>query len=102
MKPLETILLRPILTEKMLSMQEEARKYAFEVAQRANKIEIKRAVERKFEVLVENVRTINVKGKSKRMNTRKGLTHGKRSDWKKAIVTLADGYTIDLFGEKQA
>ena len=98
---MESILLRPVVTEKMLTLQEDESKYAFQVSRNANKIEIKKAVETKFDVIVQNVRTINVKGKSKRMNTRKGLTHGKRSDWKKAIVTLAEGHSIDLFGEKQ-
>ncbi len=101
MRPIETILLKPLLTEKVLELQEDERKYAFQVEKDSNKIEIKRAIEHKFDVLVQDVHTINVKGKSKRMNTRRGLTRGRRSDWKKAIVTLAEGYTIDLFGEKQ-
>ncbi|MFQ5863620.1 MAG: 50S ribosomal protein L23 [bacterium] len=101
MKSSETILIKPLLTEKMLRFQEEARKYAFEVAKKANKIEIKRAVENKFGVLVEKVHTTNVKGKSKRMNTRRGLTRGKRSDWKKAIVTLREGHSIDFFQGQQ-
>lgn len=93
------ILIKPVLTEKMLRMQEDASKYAFQVATGANKIEIKKAIEDKFNVLVANIQTINVKGKTKRMNTRRGLTRGKRSDWKKAVVTLQEGYTIDLFQE---
>lgn len=95
-----TILIRPVLTEKMLRMQEDANKYAFQVSIQANKIEIKKAIEDKFNVLIENVQTMNVKGKTKRMNTRRGLTRGKRSDWKKAVVTLREGYTIDLFQEQ--
>lgn len=102
MKPLETIILKPVLTEKMLALQEDSRKYAFQVSKDANKIEIKKAVESKFDVVVENVHTVIVKGKSKRMNTRRGLTRGKRADWKKAVVTLVDGYNIDLLGEKQS
>jgi large subunit ribosomal protein L23 len=98
----EAILIKPLLTEKMLQLQEESRKYAFKVAQKANKIEIKKAVENKFGVEVEKVRTIVVKGKSKRMNTRRGLTRGKRSDWKKAIVTLQEGHSIDFFQTQQA
>lgn len=101
MKPLESLLIKPILTEKMLALQEDGRKYAFHVDKHANKIEIKRAVEAKFSVPVTSVKTVNVKGKTKRMNTRKGLTHGRRSDWKKAIVTLAEGHSIDFFGEHQ-
>jgi len=101
MRSLESLLIKPILTEKMLALQEDGRKYAFQVERHANKIEIKKAVEAKFNVLVDGVQTINVKGKSKRMNTRKGLTSGKRSDWKKAIVTLSEGHSIDFFGDKQ-
>ena len=100
MKSLDAILIKPVLTEKMLQMQEEAQKYGFQVALQANKIEIKKAIEGKFGVLVDKVHTVNVKGKMKRMNTRRGLTRGKRSDWKKAVVTLKEGYTIDLFQEQ--
>jgi len=101
MKPLETILLKPILTEKMLALKEKGRKYAFHVTKTSNKIEIRRAVEGKFGVTVEDVHTVNVKGKSKRMNTKGGLTRGKRASWKKAVVTLAEGNSIDFFGEHQ-
>ncbi len=99
MKSLDAVLIKPVLTEKMLQMQEKAQKYGFQVATQANKIEIKKAIEGKFGVLVDKVHTVNVKGKMKRMNTRQGLTRGRRSDWKKAIVTLKEGYTIDLFQE---
>ena len=81
----------------MLQMQETERKYGFVVNIPANKIEIKLAVEKKFDVSVDNVATIMVKGKAKQSNTRRGLTRGKRPDWKKAIVTLRDGDTIDFF-----
>ena len=97
MKKLSEILVRPILTEKMLKMQEKQAKYAFIVNGKSNKIEIQHAVEKKFEVKVDHVRTINVKGKSKQMNTRRGITHGKRADVKKAIVTLHSGDSIDFF-----
>lgn len=100
MKAIDTILIKPILTEKMLRLQEDSRKYGFHVLKDANKIEIKKAVENKFNVAVERVHTANVKGKSKRMNTRRGLTRGKRTDWKKAIITLAEGYSIDFFEEQ--
>ena len=97
MKRDSQILIRPILTEKILKLSEEQGKYAFVVARDANKIEIKRAVEKKFDVTVDSVRTINVRGKSKQMNTRRGITRGKRADWKKAIVTLRSGDSIDFF-----
>lgn len=97
MKIPETIIKRPLLTEKVLQGQDESREYAFEVLRNANKIEIKKAVETKFDVAVENVRTMVVKGKSKRMNTRRGMTAGKRPTWKKAVVTLREGEKIDFF-----
>jgi len=91
------ILIRPILTEKMLKLQETDRKYAFKVSRRANKIMVKQAVQHRFDVTVEDVNIINVKGKSKQMNTRRGITRGKRADWKKAIVTLREGDSISFF-----
>ncbi|MDZ7315565.1 MAG: 50S ribosomal protein L23 [candidate division KSB1 bacterium] len=97
MKSHHEILLRPILTEKMLKLQETERKYGFVVSKDANKIDIKRAVEKKFDVKVDKVATMIVKGKLKRRNTRRGLTVGKRPDWKKAIVTLREGEKIDFF-----
>ncbi len=97
MKSQREVLIRPILTEKMLQMQETAHKYSFVVNINANKIEIKDAVEKKFDVSVTKVATVKVKGKSKQSNTRRGLTHGKRPDWKKAIVTLREGDSIDYF-----
>lgn len=97
MRSLYLILKRPILTEKMLKLQEVKRQYAFEVDQAASKIEIKKAIQDKFDVTVENVNIINVKGKSKSLNTRRGITRGKRSDWKKAIITLREGDSIDFF-----
>lgn len=97
MKKKQEILVRPILTEKMLKMQDDLGKYAFVVNKSANKIEIKKAIEKKFDVTVDSVRTINVIGKSKQMNTQRGITTGKRSDWKKAIATLRSGDEIDFF-----
>ena len=97
MKSQLEVLVRPILTEKMLKMQEAQRKYGFVVNLKANKIDIKRAVEKKFEVKVDNVATMTAKGKAKQSNTQRGITHGKRPDWKKAIVTLREGDKIDLF-----
>ncbi len=97
MKKEHEVLVRPILTEKMLKLQEKAGKYSFVVDPDSNKIEIKRAVEKKFDVTVDSVKTVNVKGKSKQMNIRRGITKGKRADWKKAIVTLHSGDSIDFF-----
>lgn len=86
------IIIRPILTEKMTRLKELNNQYAFEVRKDANKIEIKRAVEERFGVRVLKVRTINVRGKKRRL----GRFEGKRSSWKKAIVTLVEGDTIDF------
>ena len=90
-----TIIKRPILTEKM-TMLNERNQYAFEVDINANKIEIARAIEMRFEVNVVSVRTQRYKGKRKVQLTRRGRFAGKRADWKKAIVTLKEGQTIDV------
>ncbi|MFB0516940.1 MAG: 50S ribosomal protein L23 [Candidatus Neomarinimicrobiota bacterium] len=96
------ILLRPLLTEKMTRLEEEQRKYAFEVHPKANKLEIKAAVENKFGVKVLNVATSNRVGKAKSTTIRSSgrviRTEGRRAHWKRAIVTLAEGQRIDLFG----
>lgn len=87
------ILKRPIITEQSMEGVAE-KKYTFEVAKDANKIQIKKAVEEIFKVKVDKVTTINYIGKPKRM----GVHFGKRADWKKAIVKLtADSKTIELF-----
>ncbi|MBR6013927.1 MAG: 50S ribosomal protein L23 [Selenomonadaceae bacterium] len=86
------ILIRPKITERTTELMAEG-KYVFVVDKRANKIQIADAVAEIFNVKVENVNTVNVKGKMKRM----GRTQGKRSDYKKAIVKLAPGETIEFF-----
>ncbi len=90
------ILKRPILTEKITALQDK-RQYAFEVENAANKIEIGKAIEKKFNVKVLSVRTIVVKGKRKSQLTRSGRFEGRTKTWKKAIVTLKDGDKIDYF-----
>jgi large subunit ribosomal protein L23 len=97
MMKMKEILIRPILTEKILKLQESERKYAFKVSENANKILVKQAVQNRFDVIVEDVNIVNIKGKSKQMNTRRGITRGKRSDWKKAIITLREGDKINFF-----
>jgi len=87
------IIRRPIVTEKSTDLREEANQIVFEVAPDANKIEIKQAVEALFKVKVQQVRTIKVRGKKRRL----GLSVGKRPDWKKAIVKLRPGDTIQVF-----
>lgn len=91
-----SILKRPIVTEKMTDMQEKGH-YAFEVDLTANKIEIARAVEKKFNVTVLNVRTTRHKGKTKTQMTRKGRFSGRTAAWKKAIVRLKEGDKIEFF-----
>ena len=87
----QDILRRPIITEKN----------TFEVAPEANKIQIKEAVERTFNVKVKKVNTMNVRGKPRRRVRRRGRVPvvGREASWKKAIVTLEPGYTIDLFSQ---
>jgi large subunit ribosomal protein L23 len=92
MKDLTRVIVRPVVTEKSTDLSEHD-KYVFEVAVDANKNEIKQAVERFFGVKVNEVRTLNVKGKPKRL----GKHMGRRKDWKKAIVTVRSGDKIDLF-----
>lgn len=87
------VLKRPLLTEKATIRREVSNEYAFEIDVRANKIDVKRAVEEIFDVKVTGVRTMKLNGKMKRM----GVHQGRRSGWKKAMVTLAEGNTIDLF-----
>ena len=86
------IIIRPIITEKAQTMT-AADKYAFEVDKRANKLQIKEAVEIAFNVHVRDVNTITVKGKRRRY----GRSLSKQPDWKKAVVTLAPGEKIELF-----
>jgi large subunit ribosomal protein L23 len=92
------VILSPLYTEKMAGLQDTLNKYAFKVAKNANKIEIKSAIEKKFEVEVKSVRTMNVPGKIRQQLTRAGRFHGRRPSWKKAIVTLKEGHKLDLFG----
>ena len=95
-----SIIIRPLFTEKISQLEEIERKYAFQVKSSSNKIEIKYAVEQKFDVKVEKVATMNRQGKLKEMTMKSGgrtiRTRGKRSGWKKAIITLKEGYSIDL------
>lgn len=91
-----SILKRPIVTEKMTELQEKGQ-YAFEVDLAANKIEIARAVEKKFNVTVLAVRTSRCKGKMKSQMTRRGRFAGRTPAWKKAIVRLKEGEKIEFF-----
>ncbi|MDC1068057.1 50S ribosomal protein L23 [Candidatus Kapabacteria bacterium] len=90
-----TLIRKPILTEKAMQGTEE-RKYQFYVDPKANKIEIKKAVEHMFDVKVDKVNTANVKGKVKKRFTKRGLMVGKAALRKKAYVTLQEGFEIDI------
>ena len=100
MKTFTDIIIRPILTEKGNLLSETQNKYVFQVAKNANKVEIKNSIEARFDVKVKKVSTINCKGKNKNMTIKSNghvlRTSGNRSSWKKAIVTLEKGSTIDI------
>ena len=87
------IIKRPVITEKTTLQKETANQLSFEVDRRANRIEIKRAIEEIFNVRILDVHTKQIKGKVKR----RGRILGKRKDWKKAVVTLAPGQSIEFF-----
>lgn len=83
----------PLITEKTTIQKEDSNQVSFKVSRKANRVEIKRAIENIFNVKVAGVRTMQVKGKTKQ----RGRIIGKRKDWKKAIVTLLPGERIDFF-----
>ncbi|MFK2821239.1 50S ribosomal protein L23 [Flavobacteriaceae sp. LMIT009] len=92
-----SILIKPIITEKATNDSELNNRYTFQVNVKANKIEIKNAVEAVYGVSVEKVRTINVRPDRRTKYTKTGIQHGKTNATKKAIVQLAEGETIDLY-----
>lgn len=93
MSELRDILRRPIITEKSAGLMSAQNTYVFEVSEKANKLQIKNAVEQYFGVKVTGVRTLIVRGKARRF----GRFMGKRSNWKKAYVTLADGSSLNFY-----
>src|ERR1700750_113173 len=94
---LSEVLVKPILTEKANAQQEKLRRYAFRVNRKANKLEIKKAVEDFYGVTVVDVNTSVVPGKNKTRFTKAGYIKGVRPAYKKALVTLVEGDTIDLY-----
>ena len=96
---MRNVLVRPLITEKMNDLTENQVKYGFIVNVNANKIEIAKAIKSKFNVDVIAVNTIKNKGKTKSQFTKKGRFEGKTATFKKAIITLKEGQTIDMFGE---
>ena len=92
------IIIKPIVTEKQAAITEKfPNRYGFRVSPDANKLEIKKAVEDMYGVTVESVNTMNYAGKKKSRYTKSGIINGKTSAFKKAIVTLKEGETIDFF-----
>lgn len=87
------VIRRPLMTEKSMKQKDNFHQFSFEIARDANRIEVRRAIEQIFNVKVAKVRTVQVKGKVKQ----RGRITGKRSDWKKAIVTLMPGERIPFF-----
>ena len=94
---LSEILVKPVLTEKANNQQEKLRRYAFKVNRKANKLEIKKAVEEFYGVSVTDVNTVVVPGKNKTRFTKAGFIKGVKPAYKKAYVTVAEGETIDLY-----
>jgi large subunit ribosomal protein L23 len=95
------VLIKPLITEKMNFLVESYNKYGFVVDYNANKIQIAKAVEEKFEVKVYDVNTVRYEGKTKTQFRKSGRFSGKSARYKKAIVTLEKGQKIDLFEQVQ-
>jgi large subunit ribosomal protein L23 len=95
----KNILIKPLITEKSETLSEDQNKYTFVVDKRANKIEIKNAVEDMYSVSVENVRTMIMPGRFVSRSTKSGILQGRKSAFKKAIITLNEGEEIDFFGD---
>jgi large subunit ribosomal protein L23 len=93
------VLIKPIISEKAEALSEKLQQYTFMVDRKANKIEIRKAVEKMYSVSVESVNTLVIPGKTKKRFTRAGVQTGKVSTYKKAIITLGAGETIDFFGD---
>ncbi len=92
-----SILIKPIVTEKFAAQAEDLNKFGFIVEKSANKVEIKKAVEKVYGVTVSSINTIRYGGKLKSRHTKTGLISGKTNAFKKAIVTLVEGDTIDFY-----
>lgn len=88
---------KPVITEKMSSLTEELNRYGFVVDHNANKLQIKDAIEKMYGVSVSSVNTMNYKGKHKTRYTKTGWVEGRTNKFKKAIVTLMDGDSIDFY-----
>ena len=96
-KKVMNILLKPIVTEKMTGQSEKFNRYGFVVDKRANKLEIRKAVEELYEVTVLDVNTMRYGGKLKSRYTRSGVLSGRTNSYKKAVITVAEGEVIDFY-----
>lgn len=92
------ILVRPVITEKATKMSEKSGVYSFIVAKDSNKIQIRQAVEKMYNVTVADVNTMIMPAKAKSRSTKTSVVRGRKSSYKKAYVKLAPGETIDIFG----
>ena len=92
------ILIKPVITEKMTDESEKYNRFGFIVDRRANKLQIKDAVEKMYGVSVEKVRTMVYPGKAKSRNMKGGVISGRTNSYKKAIVDVAEGESIDIYG----
>lgn len=95
---LSEVIIKPVLSEKVNRLSEKYNRYTFIVNRKANKIEIKKAVEEFYGITVDDVNTLVMPSKVKQRNTKSGLLTGRKPAKKKAIVTVAEGDTIDLYG----
>ena len=94
---LSDVLIKPVLSEKANAQQDKLRRYSFKVARKANKLEIKKAVEEFYGVTVVDVNTATAPGKNKTRYTKAGFISGQKPAYKKAFITVAEGETIDLY-----
>jgi large subunit ribosomal protein L23 len=99
---MRNILVKPVVSEKATTQAGVNNKFHFIVSVDANKIEIKKAVEARFDVKVADVHTLNVEGKTRVQQTKTGRFSGKKADTKKAIVTLKDGFSLDVYSSPEA
>ena len=95
----KTILIKPVVSEKAEQLSEVREQYTFVVAKDANKIEVRKAVEERYGVTVDRVNTMTMPGKTKNRSTKSGILRGRVAAFKKAVVTLAEGETLDLYNE---
>ncbi|HLU85802.1 MAG: 50S ribosomal protein L23 [Flavobacteriales bacterium] len=92
-----SVIVKPVVTEKMTNLTEKLNRYGFIVDYKSNKIQVKKAVEEMYGVTVDSVNTMNYYGKAKSRFTKAGLVSGRTNKFKKAIITLAEGDSIDFY-----